>query len=271
MLLWGQKLTLPEVRLPQELENGKFASRRTEIPILSHRWDLSIHQTLGKKNAEQQGTDIVNSSKESKKSLPGIQEDSLKSVVSLYLVTTVFHFALPNELMNCIEHSGFRGNISPGEAQVGRCPTTQSFTLSTKSPLLPFPNLGFSFYSLLFLSSAPYNQLKRGKGSCWPHIWAGKGLCQGESVPAPQCKVRPCGHWCPLFGTRLTSNFLFPFHRAPQADGAPNLPAVSQKLKHQPVTPQLCTCFRVCIAHYQTDCRFQLEEQGCTWCPIYIE
>lgn len=128
--------------------------------------------------------------------------------------------------MNCSEQSEVGENvIRPGEDQVGSRPVTQPSTLPTESPLLPFPNLSFSFYSLLFLSSAPYNQVKAGERSCWAHIWARKGPCRGEAVSGSQGEP-PLALHMPCFGTRLTRNFLFPFHRMPQADGAPNLPDV---------------------------------------------
>jgi len=69
--------------------------------------------------------------------------------------------------MNCSEQSGVGENVlRPSEGQAGSRPAAQPHTLATESPLLPFPNLSFSFYSLLFLSSAPYNQLKAGERSC---------------------------------------------------------------------------------------------------------
>lgn len=176
----------------------------------------------------------------------------------IYSVTSLSHYWFPfcsAKSINELQQGVGENIISPNEGWGGRPTHDPAIHAAHREPSPAIPQPRLLLYSLLFLSSAPYNQVKARERSCWPHIW----LYRGEAVSAPQGKVSPHEPLNVLcFASRLTSNFLSPFHRTPQADGAPNFPTVSQRAVKTPA----CHLFQG--LHSSLPNRLQPKERGCT-------
>ena len=132
-----------------------------------------------------------------------------------------------------------------------RAPSCHSLT--SASPFIP------SCSSPLLLITS----LKQEKGVADPICGPGKGCAKVRLrlhfrvIPHQHCKSL-------VSGTRITKQLSLYFPTNPTSRWGSKFASCFPRgwQKHQPAVAQNCTCFRVCIAFHQTDCRLGLTEPG---------